>query len=259
MRAFGRTALALAAAATSYVPLAAQGEPAAAAVIVVVDEVTLNPVPGARVLVRGVGTFLADGQGRVGLPRGVEGALSLSVGSLGYATREAEPTVASGGVVTIPLTPDPALLERIEVVADRLEYLRARHFNPIRVMDSRELADLGSGGIEAHARAMVGGLGPCASAAGGCDGDPAVAFIDDWFFAFRLDELDAFAPPEIYALEVYPKESIVRVYTREFIARAAEDPRLVKLHLPNGLATRPVTAGRTPRFESVLRARLSGY
>ena len=259
MRAFGRTALAFAAVTTSFVPLAGQNESAAGAVIVVVDEVTLEPVPGARVLVRGVGTFLADGRGRVGLPRGVEGALSLSVGSLGYATREAEPTVAPGGVVTVPLTPDPELLERIEVVADRLEYLRARHFNPIRVVDSRELADLGSGGIEAHVRAMVGGLGPCASAAGGCDGDPAVAFIDDWFFPFRLDELDAFTPPELYALEVYPQESIVRVYTRDFIARAAEDPRLVKVHVPHGFTTRPVTARRTPTFEGALRARVPGY
>jgi hypothetical protein len=228
-------------------------------VVVVVDALTLAPVPGAQLVVRGVGTFHANGAGRIALPAGVAGDLALTIASLGYVSQDAVRSARPGEPITIELAPDPARLEQIEVVVDRLEYRRARHFNPIRVMDSRELANLGPGGIEAHVRALAGGLGPCTAVSGGCNGDPAVAFIDDWAFPFRLAEVDAFAPADLYALEVYPRESIVRLYTRDFIERAADNPRLVRLHLPPPAGTGLVTAGAEPTFAGVLRARLPGF
>lgn len=232
--------------------------PDASPVVVVLDALTLAGVPGAEVLLPGVGTFHADGEGRVVLPPGVGAEVRLVVTSLGYVSSDARHRLAPGTAVTVSLDPDPALLDRIEVVADRLDYRRARTFGPVRVMDSRQLANVGLGGLETHVRAMVGGLGPCASASGGCGGDPAFVLLDDWLFPFRLDELDRFASADLYAIEVYPRLSVVRVYTRDFIARAAENPRLVRIH--GTFATSAmVTPFREPTFAGVLRADLPGF
>jgi len=218
-------------------------------VVVVQDALTLAGVPGAEVLVPGLGTFHADGEGRVVLPSGTGAEVRLVVTSLGYAASDALHPASPGAEITVRLAPNPDLLDRIEVVADRLDYRRNRMFGPVRAMDARQLANLGSGGLETHVRAMVGGLGPCTSISGGCGGDPAIVLLDDWLFPFRLAELNGFSPADLYALEVYPRLSMVRVYTREFIARAADNPRLVAIHGP--LATSALVTGfREPTFRA---------
>lgn len=243
-------ALIAAAALLAAAPVHAQQRaPDPGPIVVVQDALTLEGVPGAEVLVPGLGTFHADGEGRIVLPPGTGAEVRLVVTALGYAASDARHAAAPGAEITVRLDPDPALLGRIDIVADRLDYRRDRTSGPVRVMDARQLANLGAGGLETHVRAMVGGLGPCASASGGCGGDPAVVLLDDWLFPFRLGELNGFSPADLYALEVYPRLSVVRVYTRDFIARAADNPRLVAIHGPLA-ASALVTAFREPTFRT---------
>jgi hypothetical protein len=239
-------------------PVHAQAAEAAAPVLVVLDALTLAPVPGAEVVVAALGAFRTDGDGRLRLPSGTAGEIAAEVFSLGYVPRVAILALSRGQTVTVTLEPDPQLLDGIEVVLDRLAYRRARTFTPVRVMDARELAGVTPSGLEATVRVMAGGIGPCATAAGGCDGDPAVVLLDDWRFPYRLGELSAFDPTDLYAVEVYPRRSLVRVYTRDFVERAAVNPRLVALH-GAGLPTRPVTAQREPVFAATLREQLGGF
>lgn len=220
--------------------------------LVVLDAVTLAPVPGAVVHARGAGAFHADADGRVPLPPAPAGKLVLTVSSLGYVTQEVQSDPAAA-TLTVRLQPDPPVLEGLRAVVDRLEYRRARTFGPVRVMDERELAGRSPGGLAAHVRVMAGGIGPCMEVAGGCDGEPAVLLVDDWTFPFRLSELDDFEPATLYAVEVYPRESIVRVYTRDFMARAAANPRLVPLHRGLGSPV-PVTGFLAPTFAGAFGA-----
>ncbi len=230
-------------------PARAQGpKPARRTVVgVVVDSTTGKPLAGAVVYL-GNREILTDSAGRFTLARVADGALQLSASQLGYADRDLDIQVREGlGPLTIALAPDPVKLQAITVMTDRFKNRRNAVPISVRAFDRDVLLGSGEfnlqdflefrGGMIAHPcrggeRSLGGGpfgatFGWTASGGGLC-----VLLRGQWIEpqvwiderpAFG-DELTAYAPADLFLVEVYGRGRMIRAYTTWWIESQGKRP-----------------------------------
>lgn len=170
-------------------------------------------------------------EGRFRLEGVTAGSHAVIVSLIGYETRVVTVEVGSGAApVEVRLTPDPVMLQRITVTANRFESRMRGVPYSVRVMDKREI--LGSAAPDAaHFVARRGGLipVPCRSRAEtdcvqvrGISIQPRV-YINDFPATGGLAMLGVIPAEEISRVEVIQGGAMIRVYTDEFMEWAAKN------------------------------------
>lgn len=174
---------------------------------------------------------MTNDEGRFRLQGVTPGTHPLLVALMGYETRVVTVEVGSGAApVEIRLTPDPVMLQRITVTANRFERRMKGVPYSVRVMDKREV--LGSAAPDAaYFVTRHGGLipVPCRSRAEtdcvrvrGIITQPRV-YINDFPAVGGLTMLGVIPAEEVNRIEVIQGGAMVRVYTDEFMQWAAKN------------------------------------
>jgi hypothetical protein len=210
-------------------PLSASPAPAQAVIVRgrVIDRESGQPVANAQVMfAEARKRAYTDHEGAFevgGLPPGEQ---HLSVTQLGYLRVQQVLVLSAGGAsLTVSLTRDPVMLERIGVQVDRLEARRGHTPLASRVFDAKEIgAYRRSSGVQ-----FVGdrtglrfmGCGDPGEAVGGCAwvrGAPGriAVVIDEQLQSHGMEDLSLVPLNEVYRIEVYGGEMIV-VYTKQFM------------------------------------------
>lgn len=196
---------------------------------VIVDRETGAPIPGAYVeLLAAKRTVYTDAEGRFAFSRFSPGVYTLVAAQLGYVTDSIAVALAADGAATrIELTPDPVVLEGVQVVADRLKARRnALPFN-VRAYDANQLAVTGSFDAFDFIRTrMITTRCPARAHASYCvvrRGRTIVPsiYIDEVRFIGGLDVLMAYNTSDIHLIEVLNSGAQIRVYTKGFAERLA--------------------------------------
>ena len=177
---------------------------------------------------------ITDDSGRFRFPDMVAGRLALTIEQLGYETLEWVGAVSqTDEMLRIELTPQPFVLEGLNVVVDRFESRRRAVATSVFAYDA---ADLQVGAAETAMEFVRNRVNssfvPCSgSFSGTCIRvrgelrEPSV-YIDEMPVLGGLDYLDTFAPWELYMIEIYGRGRHIRAYTHQFMERAAK----VRLH-----------------------------
>ena len=216
-------------------PAAAQ-DPAAAPITIrgsVVDSRSGAPVVGARVGVPSLRTFVGSdstGQFTIRLPAG---AHLFSFDRLGYARLTEEVELVEGDRLDVALLPRSVMLEAITVSANRLTERRHR-------VPTASLATT-------HEEIAVGGYSNAAQAAmlrfnfEGCPGalrdncvlvrgrrQPLIVYINEVRAYGGIEQVRGIPPADVYMLEWYPSNTMLRVYTVAYVEDLAAGKRRLR-------------------------------
>jgi hypothetical protein len=195
----------------------------------VVDAKTGAPLVGAFVRVEGYEWgSLSEANGSFELTRVDTGRVPLVVEQLGYLTLKQDVEVAEPReAVTLRVEPDPALLDGVHVVLDRLE--QRRNATPFSswVFDRADLVT--NVGVDAlsflEARTPIQ-LFPCyvGSECAIVYGRvrPVSVVVDEMPFLGGIDYLRSHQPYDLQRIEVYAGGSHIRIYTAGYLQRAGK-------------------------------------
>ncbi len=224
------------------VGVAAQEADAAAGEVVgvVVDAETGAPLLGAFVSLAGEDWgSVTDAQGRFRLTEVFPGRIELTVAQLGYEDLEQEAVAGPGmAPLVLPMKPKPILLKGLRVVTDRFRWRRNAAAVSVWTLDREDL--VGSTDDNAldflaarrgliRARCGGGSLGTECLFIRGRVRAPVV-YVDETPVLGGLDYLASYQPHELYMVEIYGAGTQIRVYTTQYMARAARQ-RLLPLAL----------------------------
>lgn len=198
----------------------------------IVDGQTGTPLLGAWIGPRGEdwGTYTRE-DGRFHLPDVRQGPALYDVEMLGYARLVVE--IAPGAPVRIEMAPDPLVLEGLTVVADRFKRRRNAYAYSVNTIERDELLFSGAADLLDFIRGRAGVFTtPCP--AGGAfrfasfdcamvRGRPTeiTVCLDEAPLLGGADQLRMIPPQELHMVEVYRRGAHIRVYTEQFMARAA--------------------------------------
>jgi hypothetical protein len=190
-----------------------------------------TPLVGAFVSVSGAPLgSLTNASGRFSLPDVAPGKVSLTVSQLGYHTLTVDSTAVAGVPVTLTMTPHPALLHGLRLVANRFKQRRESTAFSVREWGRRDLVSSPDNNMRAFIEGTMGlSLVPC----------PASAFSDVCIYRQNymfqptvyinevqvlggLDDLESYSPSDLYMIESYGHGAEIRAYTMGFMARAAK-------------------------------------
>lgn len=222
-------------AATSVVGAQEMEEKELALVGKVVDGTTGRPLLGAFVHLEGEDWgVVSDPDGLFRLPGvSASGTLSIGVEQLGYVDLlETLAFPEEGEMAILALTPDPILLEGLQVVLDRFERRRRAHAFSTQVLDREDLVttphvdlvDL----IQSRSFLNPAHCPPgyveslCAVVRGRVR--PVSVYVDEMPMLGGLDFLSMVQPQELHLVEVYYSQGHVRVYTEGFMERTGRRP-----------------------------------
>ena len=204
----------------------------------VVDDETGAPLVGAWIGLTGTEWgSISDPEGRFRIPDHGAGRLDLTVEMLGYRTLSWSDEVSAGDAVLIRMTPEPILLEGIEVMADRFASRRNAAATSVLAFDASDLTR----STTMNARDFIAAqAGVFFTVCNGTRGSSCiwyrgrrvepVVYVDEFLHMGGLDFLASFSPGEFHMVEVYDRGAHIRVYTPAFMKRAAEQ-RIVPIPL----------------------------
>lgn len=212
------------------------GAPEVTLVGSVVDAGTGAHVPGAAVLLDDrADAVLTDRDGHF-TARGVRvGTRSVMVVQLGYDTLHTEIEVDDAAEpITLRLTPDPVVLERVTAMVDRFEARRNAMGTSVRAFDSVILGSSSALNMLEflQTRTMLRltrcsnprVMAPCARVRGRTT--PVEVYLDGSRIIGGLEVLAAYRPEEIYTLEVVGGGRAVRAYTHWYMETIARGRRI---------------------------------
>ncbi|MGI9627217.1 MAG: carboxypeptidase regulatory-like domain-containing protein [Longimicrobiales bacterium] len=203
----------------------------------VVDDEGL-PVPLAIVgLTRSDRAVMTDSVGRFALPVGPRSQYRITAEQLGYLSGEIlVPAADIGESVVINIERDPVALAGLEVTVDRFERRRRFYAGTVHVVDQQDLARFVAG----TARDVIRTNSPFVRT---CSDDPykdcilrrgqlspMTICLDERPLFGGSDELELYAPEELYMVELYDWGRSARVYTRWFVERMTHQPRNLPPH-----------------------------
>lgn len=174
---------------------------------------------------------ITNDEGRFRIPEVAVGRLGLTVEMLGYETLQWEGDVRAGeGSLRIELSPEPILLEGLEVMADRFRSRRNAVATNVFAYDAADLTSSSATTALEFVEYRVGAfLTQCNGRRGntciftrGRTVEPVV-YLDEAPLLAGLDYLESFAPWEFHMIEVYGGGRHIRLYSPEFIERAAKE------------------------------------
>jgi len=200
----------------------------------VLDSDTGTPLLGAFVHLQGEDWgVITDHEGRFRLPRVPSGFLSVMVEQLGYVGLvQTIQFPGDGDPVLFALTPDPILLEGIEVVMDRFERRRKAYAHPTQLLAREDLATASAFDL-VDLIASRSFLNPfpcpaseieqtCAVVRGRVR--PVSVYLDEIPFWGGFDYLSMVQPHELHMVEIYYSRGQVRVYTEGYMERVGKRP-----------------------------------
>jgi hypothetical protein len=201
----------------------------------VLDAATGKPVGQALVSVSGVRRAVpTDSTGAFRIEGVREGRHTLSVSRLGYAGLETEVAVTSGSGAEIRLTPEPMVLERLNVYADRLESRRRTVPVPVRAMKREEILAAGGSSVAQLVSSRFVNRMSCPNRSYNCTwvrgrAQPVAVFIDEIPVSWGLEQLETYHPQDVYLIESYGHGRMIRVYTTQYMewltrTRRSPDP-----------------------------------
>ena len=173
---------------------------------------------------------VTDDRGRFRIPDMDGGPLALSVEQLGYETLMWEGEAAEGdGLLELELTPQPLVLQGLQVVTDRFRSRRnaiatsvfAYDLNDLTTTAQRTALDFISLRAGSASVSCAGRRGDTCLIVRGRVVEPVV-YIDEAPFLGGLDYLDSLAPYELYMIEIFGGGRHIRAYTPRFMERAAK-------------------------------------
>ena len=198
----------------------------------VTDGQTGQPLVGAFVSMTGSewGSVTGD-DGRFVIPDVYAGRISLTTEQLGYETLVWEGEIgADDPLLALAMTPQPVLLEGLQVVTDRFRTRRNRTSVSVQSYDRDALAQTHQETILDFVAMRAGA--PRARCGGNARGDiclrirgqsiEPVVYVDEAPVLGGLDYLDVLQPHELYMIEVYGQGRHIRAYTTQFMERAAK-------------------------------------
>lgn len=254
-----RLATALLAVAMAW-PVAAQQPGGSSSAVLrgeVVDEQTGARLSGVRVEVSpGRQTVATDAAGafRVTLRAGRDYMLTLS--RLGYEEQSMVVSVPAEGALeamAFAMTPEPLVLEAVEVLVDRFEDRRNRVPVSSYVVGRDRLARSGGSDMAqvvrsaamlmtascegASTRSRFAAFGVSAVPGSYCiryRGDVVIpsVYIDDRRAFGGVDELAGYSPWDVHHVEVYQRGLVIRVYTLAYVDNLARGNRRLPLLNP---------------------------
>lgn len=231
-----RFVAALAVGLLSVAPLIAQQKPPSPPRVTlsrqVVDLDSDSPIAEAVVLLSDIRAMVVtDSVGRFVFKSIRPGTHRFVVRRLGYVGIEQDVEIKGGEETRIALLPKPVILEGLTVQADRLESRRRSVSVSVRALNQKQI--LTSGGFNAAELAATR-LGitrrPCGDGRLNCalvrgSTQPIRVYIDDRPAFGGMEELEMYAPHELYALESYAGGRMVRAYTLWFMEDLARKKR----------------------------------
>lgn len=193
----------------------------------IIDATTDTPLEGAYVSVpTSEWESLTTDTGRFLLCWVGPGTHIVRVERLGYHTLidQLEATV-SGDPVHLRMSPDPILLEGLEIVTDRFEGRRRATPLPVRVYDQEDLASSHYWTAAEFVEASPGvfgtqcGVNRCVYRFGRVI-RPTV-YLDEFRLIGGLSGLQTLVTSQLYMIEIYGRGTHIRAYTHGFMERAA--------------------------------------
>lgn len=200
----------------------------------VIDSDTGTPLLGAFVHLQGEAWgVITDDDGRFRLPRLPNGLLSVMVEQLGYVELVQTVQFEDGGAsLFFALTPDPILLEGIEVVMDRFERRRRAYAHASQLLDREELVNSSAFDLLdlIQSRSLLNPIAcpaseiewTCAMVRGQIR--PLSVYVDEFPFWGGFDFLSMVQPHELHMVEIYYSRGQVRVYTEAYMERIGRRP-----------------------------------
>lgn len=169
-------------------------------------------------------------RGRFRIPDMDAGPLALSVEQLGYETLMWEGEVAEAdGLLQLELTPEPLVLQGLQVVTDRF---RSRRNAVATSVFAYDLNDLTTSAQQTALDFITLRAGSTSVSCAGRRGSTClivrgrlvepVVYIDEVPFLGGLDYLDSLQPHEFYMIEIFSGGRHIRAYTPRFMERAAK-------------------------------------
>lgn len=191
-----------------------------------------DPLVGAFVSFAGAdwGALTGD-DGVFRIPDVVEGRVELEVEQLGYETLRWAGDVGPGsGPLVLRMEPRALMLEGLTVVTDRFRSRRNATATSVRAWDREKLAtspyQTAAQFVSARAglstvpcRSLLTHTSVCLRSRGRIVA-PSV-YVDEAPVFAGMEYLDAMEPHELYLVEVYGGGRHIRVYTQQFMERAA--------------------------------------
>ena len=193
----------------------------------VVDASTDAPLAGAYVSVpTSEWESLTTDNGRFLLCWIGPGTHIVRVERLGYHTLiDQLETTATGDPVHLRMTPDPILLEGLEIVTDRFEGRRRATPLPVRVYDHEDLASSHYWSAADFVESSPGvftthcGINRCIYRRGRVV-RPTV-YLDEFPLIGGWAGLQTLVTSQLYMIEIYGRGAHIRAYTHGFMERAA--------------------------------------
>lgn len=237
-RTLARTLLALLLASGAATPLAAQQRDADSGprepvtmTGVVVDAGSEMRIPGAAVFIGTIRRVFTDRDGRFAITDLRPGLYAVTVAQIGYDSLRVELEVSEGDApVTLRISPDPVVLERVVAIADRFRSRRNAVATSVRAFDQAGLRTSASQTVMDFVQTRTGmhrvacpsrvAMSPCAYVRG--RPTQVMVYVDGSRILAGLDILNSLRPEEVYLLEVYGGGRAVQVFTNWYIERAAQ-------------------------------------
>ena len=200
----------------------------------VIDADTGTPLLGAFVHLQGEAWgVITDDDGWFRLPRLPNGLLSVMVEQLGYVELVQTVRFEEGGAALhFALTPDPILLEGIEVVMDRFERRRRAYAHASQLLDRETLVNSSAFDLVdlIQSRSFLNPIpcpaseieSTCAMVRGRIR--PLSVYVDEFPFWGGFDFLSMVQPHELHMVEIYYSRGQVRVYTEGYMERIGRRP-----------------------------------
>jgi hypothetical protein len=203
---------------------------------VLTDAATGDPIAYALVEVPSLDlSAVTDSAGRFALADVPTGTHRFWFTQLGYYDRGEDLIVPDAAPVRMTLAPRPVELEGLKVMASR--FASRRNSVPVsyRVLEREELAEWNGDALR-FLRSRGGiSLTSCSGREWtdqawclyrrGRKIEPRV-YLDDMPAFIGLDVLSAYETPDLYAIEILDRGSMVRIYTRQFLSEVANKPRV---------------------------------
>ena len=196
----------------------------------VLDATSQEPIVDAVVRLTDAQVLaVTDSSGRF-LLRGVPtGTHSWQISRIGYAVWTEDVEVTEDDELTIRLLPQPRVLQGLVVVGNRFRDRRLASGMTSRVIERAEVARAAGGDLHGFLQARLDvplmSCGAqdqernCAWLRG--DQVEIKVFIDEQRASGGLSQLHALPPHDVHSIELYSGGTMIRVYTEQFVARAA--------------------------------------
>jgi hypothetical protein len=205
-----------------------------------VDGNTGAALPGAWVGIPDTewGSITND-EGRFGIPESTAGRLALTIELIGYQKLEWTGDVQNGEeLLLIELSPEPIMLEGLQVVTDRFTSRRNGTATSVFAYASDALSSaISQNALEFIEFQSAAWVIPCNGRQSdrclfvrGREVEPDI-YIDEMPVLGGLGYLESFAPWEFHMIEVYGGGRHIRAYTPRFMERAAKR-RISPIALP---------------------------